>query len=150
MNVFNGWYTDTVSVFRVLDVTVGHISKQQRTKIGEYPCRIYRSKKGSPTMTDREARLRSDDIMAVELGRDIKSGDELLIVRGGQLGQTESQRYFAGDVMPYYEPVGGAFNGLAHIEVGLLQEEVIDNAYTPEPEPEPTPDPEPEPEETEP
>ena len=25
--VFNGWYTDTVEVFRVTDVTVGHIKK---------------------------------------------------------------------------------------------------------------------------
>lgn len=125
MNVFNGWYTDSVTVYRVEDVQSGHIIKQERVKKGEYPCRVYRSEKGAPIMSEREATLRATDKLAVELGADIKSGDELIVVRGGQLGKTASQRYFAGDVMPYYEPVGFAFNGLAHIEVGLLQDEVI-------------------------
>ena len=123
--VFNGWYTDSVTVYRVSDVESGHIKKQERVKQGEYPCRIYKSQKGGPTMGDREANLRSEDIMAVELGTDIQPGDELIIVRGGQLGQTAKSRYFAGDVMPYYEPVGSAFNGLSHTEVGLLTDEVI-------------------------
>lgn len=123
--VFNGWYTDKVTVYRVSDVASGNIKKQKREKQGEYPCRIYKSKKGGPTMGDREANIRSEDIMAVELGTDIKPGDELIIARGGKLGQTDENRYFAGDVMPYYEPVGFAFNGLAHIEVGLLADEVI-------------------------
>ena len=63
--------------------------------------------------------------MAVALGTDIVSGDELIITRGAAMGQTATSRYFAGDVMPYYEPVGGTFNGLGHVEVGLLQDEVI-------------------------
>ena len=123
--VFNGWYTDSVEVYRVSDVVSGHIHKQERIKQGEYPCRIYKSVKGAPTMTDRESKLISNDKMAVAIGTDIKPGDELLIIRGASMGMTESQRYFAGDVMPYYEPVGNAFNGLSHVEVGLLQEEVI-------------------------
>ena len=142
--VFNGWYTDTVEVFRVTDVTVGHIKKQARTKMGTYPCRIYKSEKGAPILTGEAGKVMSNDKMAVALGTDVQSGDELIITRGGALGQTATARYFAGDVMPYFEPVGGAFNGLGHIEVGLLQNEVIKGGYTPAPTP-PTPDPDPEP-----
>ena len=88
-------------------------------------------------MSQREAKLRSDDKLAVPLGTDIQAGDELIVIRGGNLGQTAEQRYFAGDVMPYYEPVGGAFNGLSHIEVGLLQEEIVGGGVIPAPDPEP-------------
>lgn len=143
MNVFNGWYTDKVKVYRVSDVTEGFISRQTRTLQGEYACRVYQSQKGSPSMSQREAKLRSDDRLAVALGTDIQSGDELIVIRGGNLGQTAEQRYFAGDIMPYYEPVGGAFNGLSHIEVGLLQDEIVGGGAVPTPGPDPTPDPDP-------
>ena len=123
--VFNGWYTDTVEVFRVTDVTVGHIKKQARTKMGTYPCRIYKSEKGAPILTGEAGKVMSNDKMAVALGTDVQSGDELIITRGGALGQTATARYFAGDVMPYLEPVGGAFNGLGHTEVGLLQNDQL-------------------------
>ena len=123
--VFDGWYTDSVEVWRVSEVVTGHIKKQERTKQGEYPCRIFKSAKNAPTMTDTAAKVQSNDKMAVAIGIDIRSGDELIITRGASMGNTNTQRYFAGDVMPYYEPVGFAFNGLEHIEVGLLLEEVI-------------------------
>lgn len=125
MDVFNGWYTDSVEVYRVEDVTSGHVKKQDRKKQGSYPCRIYRSQKAGPALATEAGKVRSEDVMAVALGTDIRSGDELLITRGGVLGETAASRYFAGDIMPYYEPVGGAFNGLGHMEVGLLQDEVI-------------------------
>ena len=96
--VFNGWYTDTVEVWRVTNTVANHITTQARTKQGEYPCRIYQSDKGSPAMTDREAKLVSSEKLACDLGTDIKSGDELIIIRGGALGQTATARYFAGDV----------------------------------------------------
>lgn len=140
MNVFNGWFTDTVSVYRVSDVTQGFISRQERTLQGKYDCRVYNSQKGAPSMSQREAKLRSDDKLAVRLGTDIQSGDELIVVRGGNLGYTDEQRYFAGDIMPYYEPVGGAFNGLSHIEVGLLQEEIVGGGAIPTPAPDPEPE----------
>ena len=128
MNVFNGWYTDSVDVYRVSDVTTGYIKKQERTKRGSYPCRIYRSQKSGPALVSEAGKVRSSDILAVALGTDIVSGDELIVTRGGMLGanaKKTTSRYFAGDVMPYYEPVGGAFSGLGHIAVGLLQDEVI-------------------------
>ena len=127
MGVFTGWYTDTVDVYRASDTTGStlHYKTQERTKQGTYPCRIHKSQKGAPILTGPAGKLMSNDIMSLELGTDIQSGDELIITRGGALGQTATARYFAGDIMPYYEPVGGAFSGLGHVEVGLLQNEVI-------------------------
>ena len=125
MNVFNGWYTDSVDVYRVSDVTSDYITKQKREKQGSYPCRIYRSQKDGPVLSSEAGKVRSIEVMAVALGTDIVSGDELIITRGAAMGQAATSRYFAGDVMPYYEPVGGTFNGLGHVEVGLLQDEVI-------------------------
>ena len=143
--VFNGWYTDTVEVFRVTDVTVGHIKKQARTKMGQHSCRVYQPDKSAPVLTSEAGKVMSNDKLGAPLGTDIQSGDELIVTRGGALGYSISTtRYFAGDVVPYYEPVGGAFNGLGHIEVGLLQNEVIKGGYTPAPTP-PTPDPDPNP-----
>ena len=123
--VFSEWYTDSVDVYRVEDVTDGYITKQKRKKQDTHACRVYRSQKSGPVLNSEAAKIVSQEVMAVELGTDIRSGDELIITRGGNLGKTATSRYFAGDIMPYYEPVGGMFNGLAHIEVGLLQEEVI-------------------------
>jgi len=121
--IFDGWYTDSVEVWRDTDTVINFISTQARTKQGVYPCRVYKSDKGAPIMSDREARIRGYEKLACELGTDIKPGDELIVTRGGALGATQTTRYFAGEVMPYYEPVGGMFNGLAHIEVGLLENE---------------------------
>ncbi len=126
MNVFNGWYTDKADVYRVEETVVNHIHKKERKKLYEaVPCRVYDSAKHGPSYTEREPKLTSGEKAAFKLGADIKSGDQLEITRGGAVGGTTVTRYFAGDVMPYYEPVGGAFNGLPHIEVGLLSEEII-------------------------
>lgn len=121
--IFNGWYTDSVEVWRDTETVINYITTQARTKQGTHPCRVYKSDKSAPVMSDREARIRTYEKLACELGTDIKPGDELIVTRGGALGATKTTRYFAGEVMPYYEPVGGMFNGLGHIEVGLLENE---------------------------
>ena len=123
--VFDGWYTDKVTVYRTENTVVDYVTVQSEKKVEEYPCRIYRSSKGAPRMSNMESSTISTEVMAVRLGADIKSGDKLMITRGASMGQTAQTRYYAGEIMPYFEPVGGMFNGLAHIEVGLLQEEVI-------------------------
>ena len=123
--VFDGWYTDSVDVYRVTNAKVGNITKPTRGKVGTYPCRVYNSVKSGPVMSERQANLRATDKLAVALGTDIVSGDELIVTRGASIGGSSSSRYFAGDVMQYFEPVGGMFNGLAHTEVGLLLDEVI-------------------------
>ena len=57
---------------------------------------------------------------------DIQAGDELMIVRGGNLGYTnQAERYFAGGPQRYYDPVGGALTGLEHQAVGLLKDEIV-------------------------
>lgn len=121
--IFNGWYTDSVEVWRDTETVINFITTQARTKQGTYPCRVYKSDKSAPIMSDREARIRTYEKLACELGTDIKPGDELIVTRGGALGAIQTTRYFAGEVMPYFEPVGGMFNGLAHMEVGLLENE---------------------------
>ena len=77
-------------------------------------------------MTDRAARVHSEERLACDLGVDIRAGDELLVVRGGALGQTgRPRRYFAGEPQDYYDPVGGTMSGLQHKEVGLLMDEIV-------------------------
>lgn len=127
MNVFNGWYTDTVDVYRNKTSTNAHgISLQAWDEVKKgIQCRIYNSHKGAPITSERETKVRSDDRLAVPLGTDIQSGDKLVITRGGAVGGDQTATYYAGDVMPYYEPVGGMFNGLGHTEIGLLQEAII-------------------------
>jgi len=126
MNVFNGWYTDLCDIYRIEDTVVRGLTKKERKiKYESVPCRIYKSAKHGPTYTEREPKLASDDMVAFPIGTDVIAGDLLEITRGGAVGGTTTSRYFAGDVMPYYEPVGGAFNGLSHIEVGLMSEEII-------------------------
>lgn len=123
--VFEGWYTDKVEVYRVTKTKSGNLTKSKREKVGEYPCRVYESQKSGPAMSERQANVRSTEKLAVALGSDIVSGDELIVIRGFYCGGSSSNRYFAGDVCEYYEPVGGMFNGLSHTEIGLLMDEVV-------------------------
>lgn len=102
-----------------------NITKPTRKKVHEYPCRVYSSQKDGPVTTDRQANLRSTEKLALALGSDIVSGDELMVTRGAYVGGSSSVRYLAGDVVQYFEPVGGMFNGLKHMEVGLLTDEVV-------------------------
>jgi len=77
-------------------------------------------------MTNTGARERSSEKLGCDLSVDIQAGDELLIVRGGNLGyEGRQERYFAGSPVQYYDPVGGALTGLQHKEVGLLMDNVI-------------------------
>lgn len=126
--VFEGWYTDSVDIYRVVSVKAGNITRQKRQKQNEapVPCRVYRSNRDGPIMSDTAARERSAEKMACDLSVDIQAGDELLIIRGGNLGiQNKPKRYFSGEPQPYYDPVGGALTGLEHQEVGLLEDNIV-------------------------
>lgn len=126
MNAFNGWYTDLADIYRTEETVVNNINRKSRKLLyKKVPCRIYQSAKHGPTYSEREPKLMSGDTVAFKIGTDVISGDMLEITRDGAVGGKTVTRYFAGDIMPYYEPVGGAFNGLTHMEVGLLSEEVI-------------------------
>ena len=77
-------------------------------------------------MTGTAAREQSAEEMACDLSVDILAGDELMIVRGGNLGYTNRpERYIAGEPVAYYDPVGGVLTGLQHKEVGLLKDNII-------------------------
>lgn len=127
MGMFDSWYTDLVDVYRVVNVTIGHVDEQRRQKVGAaIPCRVYNSQKNGPSMQDGAARVNSSDKLACAVDVDVKAGDELFITRGGALGRSgEPERYFAGNPQHYYDPVGGALTGLEHLEVGLLMQEIV-------------------------
>lgn len=126
--IFAGWYTDTVDIYRVIAVKNGNTTRQERQKINEkpIPCRIYAPQKDGPSMTDNASIERANEKMSCDLGVDIRSGDELKIIRGGNLGFANvPERYFAGEPVSYYDPVGGALTGLQHKEVGLLKDNIV-------------------------
>lgn len=126
--IFSGWYTDTADIYRVVATSQGNLDRQERRKVNTVPvpCRIYKPEKGGPSITNTAARERSLEKMSCDLSVDIQAGDELLIVRGGNLGlKNKPERYFAGSPVQYYDPVGGALTGLQHKEVGLLMDNVI-------------------------
>ena len=63
--IFSGWYTDTVDVYRVVNITSGNITRQERQQVGKaLPCRIYSSQKNGPNMTDNASRVSSTDKLA--------------------------------------------------------------------------------------
>lgn len=127
MGYFDGWYTDLVDVYRVVNATTGNIDTQTRQQVGSsIPCRVYSSQKNGPSMQDDAARVNSTDKLSCAVDVDIRAGDELLVTRGGALGRGgEPERYFAGNPQHYYDPVGGALTGLEHLEVGLLMQEIV-------------------------
>ena len=126
--IFKGWYTDTVDIYRVVPDKEGNLTKQKRQKqhTAPIPCRVYSSKRDGPIMGVTAAKERSMEKMACDLSVDIMAGDELRIVRGGNLGHAnQAERYFAGEPQRYYDPVGGALTGLEHQKVGLLKDEIV-------------------------
>lgn len=124
---YGDWYTDLLDIHRVRTFTEGSLAKQERVKAaGDIPCRIYRSGAHSPRMQAPAADSQSDDKLACDNTVDIQAGDELLIRRGGRLGLTrQTVRAIAGDPVYFYEPFGAVLPGLAHQEVGLLQQEYL-------------------------
>ena len=125
--VFEGWYTDSMDVYRNVDVSSGNLDGKKRRLVQEkIPCRIYSVKKNGPRMRQTAAMTDSVDKLACDLSVEIKAGDELHVVRGGMLGvQGDPERYFADRPHPYYDPVGGVLSGLEHQEVALLTKEII-------------------------
>ena len=125
--IFDNWYTDSMSIFRVMDHQSGNIAKKKREELyKDVPCRIYSVKRNGPLTGTTAATISGTDKVACDVSVDLKAGDMLLIVRGGRLGICrEPERYFAGKPQPYYDPVGGALSGLEHQEAVLLMDEII-------------------------
>ena len=126
--IFANWHTDTVDVYRTVSIEYGSITRQERQKINDkpIPCRILEPENDGPIITGNAAKEHSQETLSCDLGMDIQAGDELLVIRGGMLGhQNQPERYFAGNPAYYYDPVGGVLTGLAHMEVGLLKDNLI-------------------------
>lgn len=126
--IFGGWYTDSVDVYRVVQVKNGNLTKQERKKINTapIPCRVYNSQKNGPSMSDTASKVVSTEKLACDLSADIKTGDELMVVRGGSIGRENTPvRYIAGNPQEYYDPVDGVLSGLEHKEVGLMMENIV-------------------------
>lgn len=125
--IFEGWYTDLMDVYRVIPVKDGNVTRQERTKVGSaIPCRVYHTGTGGPSITDDAARTRGEDKLACDLPVDVQAGDELHVIRGGNLGRSnQPERYLAGPPQDFYDPVGGALTGLEHKEIVLLRDNLI-------------------------
>ncbi|MDR1439001.1 MAG: hypothetical protein LBJ10_03030 [Clostridiales bacterium] len=116
------WYADTFSSYRSKDAAFGNVTEQGRVMvISGARGLIYSPSKPdlrarSPDMADYSL----SDKLACGLAHDIRPGDELEVTRGGAAGRGGApERYFAGAVVKYYEPFGGARPRLAHQEIAL-------------------------------
>ena len=121
------WYTDLLDIYRVQSWAEGALTKHEQVAVAQgVPCRVYRSGAHGPNMQPTAADSGSEDKLACDNAVDIQAGDELLVRRGGRLGEArQTLRAFAGDPVYFYEPFGAVLPGLAHQEVGLLQREYL-------------------------
>lgn len=122
---YQDWYTDTLEIWRISSQVVGNLTKSKRYLIGQnIPCRIYQNDKARFAARETAAETSGVDMLSCDNAVDIVAGDELLIVRGGQLNSGKKpDRYFAGKPKYYYEPFGAVIPGLAHQEVALSAQE---------------------------
>ena len=127
---YQDWYTDRMDVHRITAGLDGALTVHKRELVAEdVPCRIYRAGAHGPRMQPTAAYTESEDKLACANSVDVRAGDELLIRRGGGLGERRPViRAFAGDPVYYLEPFGAVMPGLAHQEIGLLQKEYVEGA----------------------
>ncbi|MCI9542383.1 MAG: hypothetical protein HFG39_15370 [Lachnospiraceae bacterium] len=125
--IFGSWYTDSMAIYRNEERTIHHVDKKERILVEEnIPCRIYSTQKNVSNRGDTAFLLQETDKVACDLSVKIKTGDEIFIVRGGMLGKKkEAERYLAGKIQEFYDPVGGVLSGLEHQEIALLQDDFI-------------------------
>lgn len=124
---FADWYTDTVDIWRAIPSTTNGLTTHTLTEMYTgIPCRIYQSDSQPINMEQTAAHVKQADRLMCGTTVDIQAGDQLIIHRGAGLGQTASDiRAFAADPNLYFEPFGAVLPGLAHMEVRLLQQEIV-------------------------
>lgn len=128
--MFGTWYTDQVEIYRVVASTEDELTRNRRTLVDTKPCRVYTTQISGLVAGNVAAKVRREDKLSCELNVDIRSGDELIVTRGALMGHTDTERYFAGTVQKYYDPVGGGLTGLQHMEVGLLNDNIVNNSIS--------------------
>ena len=131
MFALKNWYSDLLSVYRVMDVTEDGLTVQKRVQIaGGVPCRVYNSQPANLSIRETAAVVRATEKLACAVDVDIKAGDELLVTRGGNLKgrlferSRQQVRYLAGEPQDFFDPVGRTLTTLEHKEVGLLRENI--------------------------
>ena len=124
---FLDWYTDTMDVYRNVAEKNGSLTTHERQQVlAGIRCRVYEDAEREINMTQTAADIRQTSKLACDNAVDIRAGDELVIHRGGALGQAAfDTRAFAGDPHHYFEPFGAVLPGLAHQEIRLLQQERV-------------------------
>lgn len=124
---FQDWYTDTVDVYRVQDVSDGALTRKKRVQVlSGIPCRVYEDNERAVRMAQTAAGIEQESKLACGNDADIRAGDELIVHRGGGLKKAAfDTRAFAGDPHYYFEPFGAVLPGLAHQEIRLLQQERV-------------------------
>ena len=107
------WYTDLADVYRVVPEKTGNLTRHRRENVlSAVPCRIYRGAGRPVDMRQDAARVKQSSKLAADNAADIREGDELIITRGGRLGQARDKTGPSGD-----RPAGGGegeVNGLYH------------------------------------
>lgn len=129
---FSDWYTDTVDIWRVQATTTNNLTTNALVELyTAVPCRIYQSDNQPVNMQQTAATIRQADRLMCDTSVDIQAGDQLIIHRGAGLGKTAPNiRAFAADPNLYYEPFGAVIPGLAHQEIRLLQQEIVQGGVT--------------------
>lgn len=124
---FQDWYTDTVDIWRVVPTTTNNLTTNERQELYTgIPCRIYESDSKPIDMSQQGASINQNDRLMCGNSVDIRAGDQLIIHKGGGLGETVANiRAFAADPNYYFEPFGAVIPGLAHQEIRLLQQERV-------------------------
>lgn len=124
---WSDWYTDTVDVWRVVEIMDGKLTRQERRQVlKEIPCRVYEDNDRAINMEQAAANIRQESMLACDNSVEIQEGDELILHRGARLGKiTFDERAFAGNPHYYFEPFGAVIPGLAHQEIHLLQQERV-------------------------
>lgn len=129
---FSDWYTDTVDIWRVQATTTNNLTTNALVELyTAVPCRIYQSDNQPVNMQQTAATIKQADRLMCDTSVDIQAGDQLIIHRGARLGKTAPNiRAFAADPNLYYEPFGAVMPGLAHQEIRLLQQEIVQGGVT--------------------
>ena len=121
-------YTDTFDSYRVVKTIENGITKQSRSQVlSGIPCRVYQNQTNQPNLTETSSTINESNMLCCELGYDIKGGDEIIVHRGANVGRhvNPDERYIAGRPNIYVEPFAGAFPDLEHMQVALVDEDVI-------------------------
>ena len=121
------WYTDIMDVWRNVNVQDGAITRKERRQVlTGVPCRIYQSGSKAIRFTQTASDVHQEDKLACDIPVKILAGDELIVTRGGALGNPGPVvRAFASDPNFYYEPFGAVIPGLSHQEIRLLERERV-------------------------